>query len=227
MEIVNSTPIDLVSSRPYSTNIIEWLKPVIDLTGFHVYPMNGITEGLNWWTSLEERGIYLDQGDYQWVKPTGNAIKYQTIPSSISGDIVDLDPNTVALDLAYVGSTKSFEIKNIDNIEYIFYSLSKTFGLRNIRTGWIFTREKDDRLDDLTQKAKYYNYFAQDVAEAVISKFSISYVYEQLVERQHSVCNRYDIIPSDVVWLGKTNAPQYSHLRRNGSIARICLSEYM
>ena len=40
---------DLDGVLKYSTSIKQWLKPVVDLSNFHVYPMNGITQGLDWW----------------------------------------------------------------------------------------------------------------------------------------------------------------------------------
>ena len=100
---------DLDGVLKYSTNIKQWLKPVIDLTDFHVYPMNGITEGLNWWMAKEHRSIYMDEGDYQWVVTRDSlyedAIKYISVPSSIDGNMKHV-PTTgaVALDLAYVAS---------------------------------------------------------------------------------------------------------------------------
>ena len=46
---------DLDGVLKYSTNIVEWLKPVVDLSDFYVYPMNGITQGLDWWYDKEAR----------------------------------------------------------------------------------------------------------------------------------------------------------------------------
>ena len=71
--------LDLTEIKQYNwknTNIKEWLSPVIDLSGFdYIYPINGITEGLNYWMGNEPKGIFKDKGDYQWVDCTGNEIK--------------------------------------------------------------------------------------------------------------------------------------------------------
>ena len=69
--ISNISP-DLDSVTPFKTDIVKWLSPVIDLSNFHVYPMNGITQGLDWWMAKEHRNIYMDDGDYQWVIPSSN-----------------------------------------------------------------------------------------------------------------------------------------------------------
>lgn len=219
---------DLDGVLHYSTNIVEWLKPIIDLSDFYVYPTNGITEGLNWWMANEQRAIYMDDGDYQWVKEKGSvydeSIKYVSIPSAIDGNFKTVPTHTpVALDLAYVGSTEIKPININKNVEFVFYSLSKPFGIRNIRTGWLFTRQQDFRLEALTHNAKYYNYYARDVAEKIISNFSIDYVYNKLRSKQLEICEKYNFIPSDSIWLGTTNDPQYDKFKRGG-VNRLCLA---
>ncbi len=213
---------------PYSTNIVKWLSPVIDLSEFHVYPTNGITEGLNWWYNREVRGVWRESGEYQWVDNRGSCgpyIQYKSIPSSIDGNF-DVIPNniSIALDLAYVGSTTVKKIEIGKNVEYVFYSLSKSFGVRNIRTGWIFTRKLDKKLEDLVYGAKYYNYFANTVAENIITNFDIDYIHKQLDNQQQLVCKKLDLTPSDSVWLATTTDVEYKKFRRKDNIARICLA---
>ena len=212
---------------PFSTNIVDWLKPVVDLSGFHVYPMNGITEGLNWWYNREPRGVWLKEGDYQWIDIKGYGgpyIKYQSIPSAIDGNFVDLYDGPLALDLAYVGSTKVRKIELHDQVEYVFYSLSKPFGVRNVRTGWLFTRQPDTKLEGLINSAKYYNYYAQSIAETIISNFDIDYVYNKLHKHQRIICDQYHLTPSDAVWLATTTDPEYNKFKR-GDINRVCIAE--
>ena len=209
----------------YNTNIIEWLKPMVDLTGYHVYPRNGITEGLDWWYNREPRGVNMRKGDYQWInsKDGEGKIAYISLPSAIDGNI-DIGPKLcpIALDLAYVGSTQIKPIE-LDTVEYAFYSLSKSFGVRNIRTGWIFTKEPDPRLEALTFSAKYYNYYAHEVAETIISNFDIDYIYNQLHSKQQSVCDEYGFTPSDSVWLATTTDARYEKFMRD-KVARLCLA---
>ena len=130
----------------------------------------------------------------------------------------------VALDLAYVGSTEIRPITVSDNIELAFYSLSKPFGIRNVRTGWYFTRSKDARLEELTRSAKYFNYTALAIAERIIKTFKIDYVYQQLRTTQLSICSQYQFTPSDSVWLATSDDPMYSKFRR-GHTNRLCLSD--
>jgi hypothetical protein len=227
-KVVDAVPVDFSSVRPYKTNIKEWLKPVIDLEEFYVYPTNGITEGLNWWYHTDIRSVSIEVGDYQWIKPRNTQepyIKYQSVPSSIDGNFRRVcTQSPVALDLAYVGSTKVQKIEIDKNVEYVFYSLSKSFGVRNVRTGWIFTRDQDIRLEALTHNAKYYNYLANDVSETIISNFDIDYIHSKLYREQLDVCNQLGLTPSDSVWLATTQDAEYEKFRRQGSTARICLA---
>lgn len=216
----------------YKTNIIDWLKPIVDLTGFNVYPMNGITEGLNWWAGNSAYNIWKESGEYQWVENISGrmhpTIVYQSIPSAIDGNFKSVKPDSpVALDLAYVGSTAIRKIDLPNNVQYVFYSLSKSFGISNIRTGWFFCRNKDEKQEALIHSAKYYNYFAHQIAERIISNFDIDFVYKSLYNKQKKVCEEMNFTPSDTVWLATTTDPEYKKFRRKDNIARICLSGVM
>lgn len=228
-KIVDTVTPDFDTVRHYKTDIINWLKPVVDLSDFYVYPTNGITEGLDWWWGTSEYQIWSAQGEYQWVehKRSGMAphYVYQSIPSAIDGNYRNVDTHKkVALDLAYVGSTSIQKIELHQGVEKVFFSLSKPFGIRNVRTGWYFSRQPDKKRQALTDSAKYYNYFAHDVAEAVISNFDIDYVHNQLYNKQKQVCKQLDFTPSDSVWLATTTNKDYAKFMRDGKIARICLA---
>ena len=214
--------------QPYKTDIIKWLSPIIDLSNYYVYPTNGITEGLNWWYFQEPRSIYLDQGDYQWINNKSGCnplIKYKSVPSSIDGNFCSVPINIpVALDLAYVGSTKIQKINIHDNVEYVFYSLSKSFGVSNLRTGWMFTKKPEEKLEMLTYQAKYYNYFAHNVAEHIISNFDLDFVHNKLKNQQYNICKELNLNTSDSVWLATSESDEYTKFRRINNTARICLS---
>lgn len=217
------------STIPYKTSIIDWLKPIADLSEFYVYPINGITEGLNWWSGNSKNNIFREEGEYQWVDNIQDrlspAVVYQSIPSAIDGNYKSIITDSiVALDLAYVGSTSIRKIEIPSNVNYVFYSLSKPFGVRNVRTGWYFTREPDKKLELLTFNAKYYNYYATAVSECIINNFDIDYVYNTLHQQQKQVCEELQLTASDSVWLATTTDPKYIKFRRKGNIARVCLS---
>lgn len=227
-EKIKDIAVDYDSVIPYKTSIVDWLKPIIDLSDFSVYPTCGITEGLNWWYSNEKRSITMPVGEYQWLSPRfGNngEIHYQSVPSSIDGNFCNIPlDRPVALDLAYVGSTAIKHIDLTSNVETVFFSLSKSFGIRNIRTGWLFSRNPDYKLESLSYNAKYYNYHALNISEKIINSFDIDYIHNRLKLQQHEICNILNLKPSDSVWLATSQHIDYQKFIRSNNTARLCLS---
>jgi len=221
---------DLESVQVNNTNIKEWLSPIIDLSEYYVYPMNGITEGLNWWYLNEPRTVTMSQGDYQWIEPVQRSkekIHYVSCPSAINGNFINIPDNIpVALDLAYVGSTKIQKINTTSNIEYVFYSLSKSFGLRNIRTGWLFCKQFDPKLESLVNGAKYYNYYANQISEHIIKHFDVDYVHKTLSSQQENLCEGLDVDKSDSVWLATSSDPKFEKFMRLPGVNRLSLCNF-
>lgn len=217
---------------PYETNIVEWLKPMVDLSDFYVYPVNGITEAINWWSNIETRSVRRDASDYEWVDynkvlTPRNTVAYLSCPNSFDGNYTDVPKDIpLVLDLAYVGCCPVKPIKITPNIERVFYSLSKSFGVSNIRTGWYFTRRPDAKLHKLNIEAAYYNRVANQYAEHLINTFDINYIHTELVDIQHSVCEQHNLTPSDAVWLATSTDEAYSDYRRkhNNNVGRLCIT---
>ena len=227
-KILSDVVVDYDSVGHYKTSIVSWLKPIIDLSNYSVYPTCGITEGLNWWFDKEPRSVTMSVGEYQWITPkngTHEKVFYQSWPSSIDGNFCNIKEDIpVVLDLAYVGSTKIKKIEIGSNVEKVFFSLSKSFGVRNIRTGWMFTKTPDARLESLVYNAKYYNYHALNISEKIINTFDIDYIHKRLAKQQQDICNKLDLIPSDSVWLATTQSQEYNKFIRSNNTARLCLS---
>lgn len=226
--------------KTYETKIKNWLKPVIDLSDFYVYPTNGITEGLTYWqanTDTIYNGIINNTiGEYKWAHSeylnltTEKFTHYVSCPSAIDGNFKEIPyfPNDgkIALDIAYVGSTNIQHIELNKNVTHVFYSLSKAFGLNNVRTGWMFTRKPDIKMHKM-KKLKYYNHYAHKIAEEVIENYSIDYSFKKYRDQQLKICKKYNFEPSDCVWLGITQDNKYKeYFRDDNGIARICLTGY-
>jgi hypothetical protein len=210
-------------------NITEWLKPYCDLSSFeHRYPLNGITEGLNYWMWHEKRTIELRDGEYVWVegKPKGDVI-YWSYPFAGDGNFYDIPTHKpVILDLAYCVSTNIKNFKIPDNVEMVFFSLSKCFGLRNYRIGYAWSREKMHYFDPLITSAKYYNYHSMSLGDLIIENININMVYDTLKPYQLKVCKHLNLTPSDTVWLATSLDPIYNNKRR-GKTNRLCLTDFI
>ena len=133
-KIVNDFKIDNHTEvKRFTSNITEWLKPVIDLSDFkYLYPTNGITEGINYWYMQEDRKVFRHKDDYIWLPESDSGdIIYMSSPSSASGNIKNIPQDIpVVLDIAHVGSCSkkvSFG-KPPENVEKVFFSFQRPFG---------------------------------------------------------------------------------------------------
>ena len=219
---------DYTEVKHFDSDITEWLKPVIDLSDFkYLYPANGVTEGINYWYMQEKRKIIRHKDDYVWLPESKDGeILYMSNPSSADGNIIDIPTNIpVALDIAHIGSCPSrIRIKVTDNIEKVFFSLSKCFGLRNYRIGYYFSREPDEQLERLINSAKYYNYHSMALGEEIIKKVTPFTVNRKLLKYQLKLCDSLGLHPSDSVWLATTTEKDYDKFKK-GNINRISLCD--
>ena len=135
---------DYTEVKSFDSIITEWLKPVIDLSDFpYLYPANGVTEGINYWYMQENRKVIRYKDDYVWLpeSETGEVL-YMSNPSSADGNLKEIPTDKpVVLDIAHIGSCNTdVKIDVPDNVEKVFFSLSKCFGLRNFRIGYYWSR---------------------------------------------------------------------------------------
>jgi len=211
----------------FKSNITEYLKPYCDLSKFeYLYPINGITEGLNYWVWDEKRTIQTRKGDYVWVEgqEVGD-VYYWTSPASMDGNYCKIPTDKpVILDLAYLLSTDVTPFEIPDNVEKVFFSMSKCFGLRNYRIGYYWSKKPCRFMQPLHQQAKYYNYHSMALGEALIEHIPIDLVYNTLKPYQHQICKELDLTPSDVVWLATSDDPTYEKFVR-GDTARLCIAD--
>ena len=213
--------------KVFKSNINEYLKPYCDLSGFdYLYPLNGITEGLNYWMWGENRTIEVRKGDYVWVGGEENGdVIYWSNPASMDGNFYEIPTHKpVVLDLAYILSTDIKRLEIPDNVERVFFSFSKCFGLRNYRIGYYWSRKPDRWLEPLNTQAKYYNYYSMGLGEELINKIPIDLVYNKLKRYQQDICNELNLTPSDVLWLATSDDPVYKKFVRDKT-ARLCIAD--
>ena len=219
---------DIAEVRPFTSRITEWLSPVVDLSGFdYLYPVAGITEGLNYWSQQETRTIARPKHEYMWLteQETGE-VRYISVPDYATGNNRSVPVDMpVVLDLAYIGScSDSVRITVPDTVEKVFFSLSKSFGVRNYRIGYYWSRTADFQLERLIGNAKYYNYYAMALGEELISKIKPTAINTWLRPYQDKICQELNLTPSDAVWLATTDDPDYNKFNK-GKLNRINLTE--
>jgi hypothetical protein len=221
--------------------ITEYLSPVIDLSEFsHMYPVNGITEGLNY-LSMENKTkkIQLTPGDYEWLKYVHRPnvvdkegdILYISNPSAIDGMIYNdtewkkiIDSHKeIALDVAYIGSTKNKQIELNENVKYVFVGLSKMLGVSNLRIGFIFQKNRSISLQALTHQNFYFNPNSLLATLDLLDNFELGYIHKKYNKSQKQICDEYNLKQSDVVYMGTSDDPRYNFWKRDNS-NRLCLT---
>jgi len=224
--LIDNISIDIIKSIPYNTKIKEWLSPYIDLSNFIIYPTNGITEGINWWLVNEERKIKKYPNDYMQVQGHNEGeVLYMTTPFNADGAYKNIPTDIpVVLDMAYFLSSDPIKINIPDNVEKIFFSLNKCFGLGHIRTGWLFTKKSVPFLNLLTSLGSYYNYYTHSVQETIINNCAPTEIVETFRKYQIKICKKFNLIPSEVVWLGLSTDPVYNKFK-HGNINRISIAQ--
>lgn len=223
-----------------------WLKPYVDLQDFeYVYPTCGITEGLTHWLTSEQRSVYILKGEYEWAKKVRpvkileksdhippNGILYLSTPFSSDGRYQQNLPSllssgpSVALDLAYLCTTKPREIQLTPQVEKVFFSFSKSHGLNSAGAGFCFSRSEWPLLQPLINVG-YLRSNPLRVAEIIIKNFAADEVYETLRPHQLNLCEKYGWNPSDSVLLATSSDPSFDFLKRADGTNRLCITKLL
>jgi histidinol-phosphate/aromatic aminotransferase/cobyric acid decarboxylase-like protein len=165
-------------------------------------------------------------------------------PSSIDGNFwLDFDSfmtNTnklgisVYVDLAYVGASIQAKKLNLDypNIEGIFFSLSKVYGVYYHRIGGVFLKKPNSLLYG---NMWFKNIFAMKYGQSLMAKYPIHYFDDKLSLIQDEALEHlaeYSLKKSDVYIIATTKNEekdwQQEYIRnRNNPDIRVCLSPLM
>lgn len=176
---------------------------------------------------------------------------YLSAPSSIDGNVWEHTDEflksmathhpqvKVRLDLCYLGTTVTpFEIKNagLFNVDMIFFSLSKVFGVYYHRIGGVFSKHK---LPGLFGNKWFKNLFSLQLGTELLKKFNptqlpqkYSPLQAEAIKELEACLSRSDIQASDVVLLANyehhwADDVDWEFDHRRGEGYRYCLTPYM
>ena len=157
-------------------------------------------------------------------------------PSAIDGNFVDNEllqrvnrtGNKIALDLAYVGMTRYHKFYVSTNVDYVFLSLSKPYGVFRHRIGFTLTRTPSQVL--------YGNKWFKDItrlfqAYLLATEIGPLKLYEKYVSWQQEAIStiieedRVVLKPSDVFLLAHAEHNSFTDYKR-GTSFRFCLTPY-
>tara|TARA_B100001113_G_C21034554_1_gene589507 strand:- start:185 stop:1063 length:879 start_codon:yes stop_codon:yes gene_type:complete len=224
--------------------IKNYLDPLIDLSDFkYAYPTNGIHESIDWFVARVKQ-YQVFNGEYRYPtllkKPVNiaNTIAdliphvplYMSNPFSATGnfderydEVGQRQQCPIYLDLAFAGTTGEHKIKIHDNVEQIFWSCSKPYGLNLLRAGVRFSR-KEEILQREIQGAGYFNHAIIDVFKQVTLNSSVFAKKEQYADLQKQVCDKFNLTPSDSYLVATTQDQEWDRFKRENGVNRVCLT---
>lgn len=222
-----------------------WLRPIVNLDDlpFH-YHVNGIHGAIDQWLAAETRLVCCLSGEYPYPRhlrksvlvvdrvediPFG-AVVYMSNPFSATGK---WDPrydaiwhNRIVLDLAYVGTTAKYNLVLKENVEQVFWSPSKTFGLGHFRTGYRFCRTRDDLAEQIKDTG-YFNVLSVDVLRMALQTFDVTSRWNHVSWRYCKICVDCDLEPSDTYLIATSKDAKYLHLAREDGTLRIPIGKVL
>lgn len=222
----------------------EYLEPLIDLSEFeYAYPTNGIHESIDWFLAKVDR-YQIFNGEYRYptilkkpmnIATSSNSLVpyaplYMSNPFSATGNFDRRYDEAgqklecpIYLDLAFAGTTGEHRIRVYENVEQVFWSCSKPYGLNLLRAGIRFSR-KEEPLQREIQGAGYFNHSIIDVFDIVTRQSSVFAKKKQYAELQKQICEQFDLTPSDCYLVGTTQDDQWDRFKRENGVNRVCLT---
>ena len=178
------------------------------------------------------------------TRPVSGDLFYLSQPSSIDGNVwtgyddfmiflsAKYPDFKVMLDICYVGTVaKSYQINlTFSNIESVFFSLSKVFGVYYHRIGGVFSRNE---ISSLHGNRYFKNLFSLRLGTELMTRYGVQELPNKYYNAQFNIIKQLnkkfpDILPSDVVILahGPKKKGMYGQLTRGDSV-RVCITPSM
>lgn len=216
----------------------SWLKPVIDISDLpYSYPTSGTHHAIEQWLATETRQVCCLRGEYPYPRNLrkdmlvvdhvaeipSQSVVYMSMPFSATGryDQRYLEiANPIVLDLAYVGTTDPHLMTLRENVEQVFWSASKPFGLGNFRTGYRFSRTRIE-LQEQIRDTGYYNLLGMEILEAAMEAMPVFKGMEIMRDSYEAICEECGFERSDTYLIAITTGDAFRHLAREDGTIRV------
>lgn len=136
----------------------------------------------------------------------------------------------VCIDMAYLNLSKLANF-NVDFkcIETIATSLSKIFPVAHLRIGLRLNRHNiDDGINAYTNNMiPYVNTASIDIGHKLIKNYSSTWIWDSYHLKQHDICNKLGVAPSNCVIFGIDHLNKYGEYNRGGKTNRLCFSKIL
>ncbi len=234
----------------------QWRKAnphsqVIGIDNWSTYVTSGTTESFtNFLLKYPERTTYVLNGEYPYHKMVGartlrdfkelptNAKLILSHPFSATGnthrnlnDILYFCTERsipVLLDCAllYVSQIPPLNIEPFTCIDWVCFSLSKSFSSGRFRAGVLYTKSVEHKIPlQVLNEWSYLNHLSLKIHIQLMLNFSSNFIFNKYRAQQLDLCGKLEVEPSDCVLFGISDNPKYDEYTRSGIINRLCLSK--
>lgn len=222
----------------------RWLEPITDLSclPYH-YHTNGTHGAIEQWLASETRTVCCLSGEYPYPRHLRtdmlvvdtvagiprDAVVYMSNPFSATGRWdarYEQITNPMVLDIAYVGTTGHNVLRIRDNVEQVFWSASKPFGLGHFRTGYRFARTRDD-LQEQIKDTGYFNVLSVEVLSLALQAFNVTSRWETVLDRYLKICADCHLSASDTYLIATSNDAKHLHFAREDGTLRVPIGKVL
>ena len=109
----------------------------------------------------------------------------------------------ISLDLTWLPMTNEELDLDLDNIDQIFFSMTKTWPLTDFRPAWRWSK---DRINDFQTIGSTYGYYTKAPAMLfmkLIDKFSFDFVYQKHENSAKEINALFKMTPTNILWFSK------------------------
>lgn len=229
----------------FKTKLNDWIhsstQVVAGLPG-QGYVVSGVTDALNQTYALYHKiGIF--RGEYSYTRTIiGDRATFDleqcdaivlSHPFSADGKsshdklaIANTYNKPIFVDCAFFGvcGNIDFDFSAYQNIHSVCFSLSKTFGTGNWRTGMLYTN--DEYPSKVYEPWAYHFLAGAEYHYQLLDKWSPDYMYETYRDKQLTVCSDLGFLPSDTVIFGLDFSDKWKYFDRGGT-NRMCISDLL
>lgn len=247
-KIINSE----IDMKELIENVKNFLSPSIDLSEFtNGYFTDGISAGLRevYLNCLEEgKTPIFFSGEYPYlvhsykkykiindlteVTDSKGSFIFFSNPFSATGNfdprwnkILDSEIET-GLDLAYLDTCVPRKVSISKNVNFVFWSFSKGWGLSHLRIGFLFSRKVLPAFSQIAQVG-YCNRVNYAIASELIKSFELGQFVPRYKSKSDLLCREFNLDPSDSFLVATSKSEDYAHLKRSDGTNRIGIGNYL
>jgi len=142
-------------------------------------------------------------------------------------DICEEQNIPVFLDCAYFGACAfpNLDLKK-NCIKFVAFSMSKAFATGRCKIGICFTQEQNTYMA-LLNEYSYVNHISIGIHNYILDNFKPDYMFEKYRTTQLDICKKYEIDPSDTVFLAYSYNPKQKGFDRDGTVSRYGISDLL